>query len=53
VRRAVQRMKGSVGVSSEEGKGTTFWIELPAAQPSGAAHEAPQAANRGEPGSIR
>ncbi|MDO8540274.1 MAG: HAMP domain-containing sensor histidine kinase [Opitutaceae bacterium] len=32
VRRAVQRMKGSVGVSSKEGAGTTFWIELPAAE---------------------
>lgn len=30
VRRAVQRMKGRVGVLSEVGKGTTFWIELPA-----------------------
>lgn len=31
VRRAVQRMKGSVGVTSKVGEGTTFWIELPAA----------------------
>lgn len=31
VRRAVQRMQGNVGVTSEVGKGTTFWIELPAA----------------------
>jgi PAS domain S-box-containing protein len=29
VRRAVQRMKGHVGVASEVGKGTTFWLELP------------------------
>ncbi len=31
VRRAVQRMKGSVGVESKIGEGTTFWIDLPAA----------------------
>ena len=31
VRRAVQRMKGTVGVDSKVGEGTTFWIELPAA----------------------
>lgn len=31
VRRAVQRMKGHVGVTSHVGEGTTFWIELPAA----------------------
>jgi signal transduction histidine kinase len=31
VRRAVQRMKGSVGLTSVEGKGSTFWLELPAA----------------------
>ncbi len=31
VRRAVQRMKGQVGVESVVGEGTTFWIELPAA----------------------
>jgi signal transduction histidine kinase len=24
-------MKGNVGVTSDEGKGSTFWIELPAA----------------------
>lgn len=29
VRRAVQRMNGTVGVESVEGKGTTFWFELP------------------------
>jgi PAS domain S-box-containing protein len=31
VRRAVQRMKGSVGLESTPGEGTTFWIELRAA----------------------
>jgi signal transduction histidine kinase len=28
VRRAVERMNGKLGVKSEEGKGSTFWIEL-------------------------
>jgi signal transduction histidine kinase len=28
VRRAVERMNGKLGVRSEEGKGSTFWIEL-------------------------
>jgi PAS domain S-box-containing protein len=31
VARAVQRMRGSCGVESEPGKGSHFWIELPAA----------------------
>lgn len=31
VRRAVQRMNGTVGVVSDPDNGTTFWIELPAA----------------------
>jgi PAS domain S-box-containing protein len=31
VRRAVERMGGSAGVDSQEGKGSRFWIELPAA----------------------
>jgi signal transduction histidine kinase len=30
VRRAVERMQGSVGVESAPGKGSEFWIELPA-----------------------
>jgi PAS domain S-box-containing protein len=29
VRKVVQRMGGSVGVESEEGKGSRFWVELP------------------------
>jgi signal transduction histidine kinase len=32
VQKAVQRMGGNVGVESELGKGSRFWIELPAAQ---------------------
>jgi PAS domain S-box-containing protein len=31
VRKAVQRMNGTVGVESREGHGSKFWIELPAA----------------------
>jgi PAS domain S-box-containing protein len=31
VRRAVERMKGEVGVESEPGKGSRFWLELPVA----------------------
>ena len=31
VKRAVLRMNGTVGVESEKGKGSRFWIELPAA----------------------
>jgi PAS domain S-box-containing protein len=32
VRKAVQRMGGTAGVQSADGKGSTFWIELPAAE---------------------
>jgi PAS domain S-box-containing protein len=32
VRKAVQRMGGTVGVQSRDGHGSTFWIELPAAE---------------------
>jgi PAS domain S-box-containing protein len=32
VRRAAERMGGSVGLESEAGKGSTFWIELPASE---------------------
>ncbi|UPT73483.1 MAG: ATP-binding protein [Elusimicrobiota bacterium] len=31
VRKTVERMGGRVGVDSEPGKGSTFWLELPAA----------------------
>jgi signal transduction histidine kinase len=30
-RKAVERMNGSVGFESQEGKGSRFWVELPAA----------------------
>jgi len=33
VRRAAERMGGSVGLRSEPGKGSTFWIELPGTNP--------------------
>jgi len=34
VRKAVEKMGGTVGVESEEGKGSRFWLELaPAASP--------------------
>ena len=32
VRRAAERMKGTAGVDSAPGKGSTFWIELPRAR---------------------
>jgi signal transduction histidine kinase len=31
VRKAIQRMNGNVGVKSQDGHGSTFWLELPAA----------------------
>jgi signal transduction histidine kinase len=34
VKRAVERMNGSIGVESEAGSGSRFWIELPAADPN-------------------
>lgn len=34
VQRAITRMHGRVGVESEPGQGSKFWIELPAAAPS-------------------
>ena len=33
VKRSIERMNGNIGLISEEGKGSTFWIELPAAEP--------------------
>lgn len=35
VRKAVERMGGSVGVLSEPGQGSRFWIELASAEPKG------------------
>ncbi|MFN7139177.1 MAG: ATP-binding protein [Limisphaerales bacterium] len=32
VSKAIQRMGGHIGVESESGQGSTFWIELPAAE---------------------
>lgn len=39
VSKAVERMKGRIGLESERDKGSVFWIELPAAT---AVHRAPQ-----------
>jgi PAS domain S-box-containing protein len=35
VRKAATRMGGNVGVISEEGSGTTFWVQLPATEGTG------------------
>jgi len=35
VRKALDRMAGRVGVDSQLGKGSRFWIELPRAEPTG------------------
>lgn len=41
VREIVTRLGGSVGFESNLGKGTTFYVDLPAAQAEPAAHEQP------------
>jgi signal transduction histidine kinase len=33
VRKSIERMSGTVGVESEPGKGSTFWLQLKAANP--------------------
>ena len=35
VRKAVEKMGGKVGLESEPGQGSRFWIDLPAAEPKG------------------
>jgi PAS domain S-box-containing protein len=35
VRRGIQRMRGSLGLMSEVGEGSRFWLELPAVQENG------------------
>jgi PAS domain S-box-containing protein len=39
VRKAIERMAGAVGVESEAGKGSRFWIELPLADTTGHGHQ--------------
>ncbi|HEX9047733.1 MAG TPA: PAS domain-containing protein [Verrucomicrobiae bacterium] len=38
VRKAVERMNGHVGVESDSGKGSSFWIELPLAKENSKRH---------------
>lgn len=40
-RQIVEAMDGTLGISSEVGVGSTFWIELPECQPMGPAPETP------------
>ena len=35
VKKVVKKMKGEVGLESQLGRGSRFWIELPAANPGG------------------
>ena len=52
VRKAIDRMGGRIGVESEVGKGTRFWVELPdaPAEPETAPQEA--STQTGDPGKL-
>jgi signal transduction histidine kinase len=44
VMKAVKRMQGMVGVESQPGEGSRFWVQLPAARPGGDGHSVNAAA---------
>lgn len=49
VRRGMERMRGAVGVESEPGEGSTFWLELPRPE-SGSGRDAGRSGDRPRPG---
>jgi signal transduction histidine kinase len=53
VKKAAERMGGSVGVESEPGKGARFWLELAKADPGGDRPDAGKATGAGADGSGR